>query len=174
MRIDKFTGEMFEDGDEKLEIGHGGLYAAFPIPAYQILVRANMHAAKDVLLCLISHLGEGSNATWPSYTTIAREAKKGRKTISKALDDLNEYGFIKTFRWKEGMKKKRSKYYIQKAAYDHSYMNEKALSHLPKIVSCLYCGKELTKAEFAIEGDKFAHWGCAGAIGTRYGNLRDK
>jgi Helix-turn-helix domain len=174
MNIDKFTGEIRDEHGDKLVIGHGGLYSAFPIPAYQVLVKAKLHGAKDVLLCLVSHLGEGTNASWPSYTTITREAQKGRATVSQALKDLDDYGFVKTFRIQVSQKKRRNKYFIQAACYNHSLMNSKALSHLPVLTSCLYCGKGLTKAEFKIEGDKFAHWGCAGAIGTKFGNLGEK
>jgi hypothetical protein len=159
--VDKFTGEILNIENEELAIRHGGLYAAFPIPAYQILVAAGNHAAKDVLLCLVSHLGKAGKASWPSYTTICREAKKGRKTVSQALKDLNEYEFVRTFSWNEGQKKKRNKYFIQEACYDHSLMNEKALTHLPIIKSCPYCRKRLTHAEFEERNGVFTHWGCS-------------
>jgi hypothetical protein len=174
MLVDKFTGEILEDKEERLVVGHGGMYSAFPIPAYQILIKADLHAAKDVLVCLVSHLGEGTNTAWPSYSTIAKEAKKGRNTVSKALKDLHEYGFVRSYTWHQGPKRKRNKYYIQRACYNHSLMNQKALSHLPIVTRCLFCGKALTKVEFASEGDKFAHWGCSGAIGTKFGKLRNE
>lgn len=167
MLVDKFTGEILDDKEEKLVIGHGGMYSSFPIPAYQILIKADLHAAKDVLLCLVSHLHEGSNAAWPSYTTIAKEAKKGRNTVSKALKDLHEYGFVRSYTWHQGPKKKRNKYYIQRSCYHHSLMNEVALKNLPTLASCPYCHKALTKAEFVIENGNFAHWGCHGAIAPK-------
>jgi len=164
MLIDKFTGEILSDLDEKLVIAHGGLYSAFPIPAYQVLVRDGNHAAKDVLLCLVSHLHLGSNVAWPSYTTIAKEAKKGRETVSKALKDLNDYGFVRTFTWQVTQKKKRNKYYLDKSCYNHSLMGEKARAGMPKITSCQYCGKGLTEWEFEIRDGVFAHWGCSGGM----------
>jgi len=164
MLVNKFTGEILEDDDDELKIGNGGLWAAFPIPAYQILVTAEKHAAKDVLLCLISHLGKGNKSSYPSYTTICKEAKKGRETVSQALKDLNDYGFVKTFTWNEGRKKKRNKYYIQQSCYHHSLMNDLALTHLPILRSCPYCRKRLTHAEFAVREGVFTHWGCSSGV----------
>jgi Helix-turn-helix domain len=164
MLVNKFTGEILEDEVEELLISNGGLWAAFPIPAYQILVGADKHAAKDVLLCLISHLGKGNKTAWPSYTTICKEAKKGRETVSQALKDLNDFGFVKTYTWNEGRKKKRNKYYIQQACYHHSLMNDLALTHLPILRSCPYCRKRLTHAEFAVRDGVFAHWGCNSGV----------
>jgi Helix-turn-helix domain len=164
MLVNKFTGEILEDDEDELVIGNGGLWAAFPIPAYQILVTAEKHAAKDVLLCLVSHLGKGKKVSWPSYTTICKEAKKGRETVSQALKDLHEYGFVNTFTWHEGKKKKRNRYYIQEACYHHSLMNDLALTHLPILRSCPYCRKRLTHAEFAVQDGVFTHWGCSSGV----------
>jgi len=182
MLVDKFTGEILNDEGEELVIGQGGLYAAFPIPAYQILVSAENHAAKDVLLCLISHLGKANKTSYPSYTTICKEAKKGRGAVSQALKDLNDYEFVRTYTWNEGQKKKRNKYYIQKACYDHSLMNDKALTHLPILRSCPYCRKRLTHAEFEVRDSIFTHWGCSSGLkaqkvqfllnGSRAGSMR--
>ena len=98
-------------------IKKGGLYSAFPIPAYQVLGKAKEYQAQKVLLCLVSHLGKGSNCVFPSYTTIAKSCGMSRNSISAGLTVLFEYGFIKIFRFREG-KKSRSKYYIQNACWD--------------------------------------------------------
>ena len=89
LTINKTTGEINT-------IQPGGLYAPLPIPAYQVLARMGDHKAKDVLVCLVSHLGSNGTSAYPSYTTIAAEAGMSRNSIRKALDVLDEYGFIKT------------------------------------------------------------------------------
>ena len=55
--------------DSPLEIEKTGLYTPFPPHAYRILVKAREHIAKDVLTCLVSHLGHGktNKAVNPSY-----------------------------------------------------------------------------------------------------------
>ena len=113
----------YEENESSPRIKKGGLYSAFPIPAYQVLGKAKEYQAQKVLLCLVSHLGKGSNCVYPSYTTIARSCGMSRNSISAGLTVLFEYEFIKIFRFREG-KKSRSKYYIQNACWDSSLMNE--------------------------------------------------
>jgi hypothetical protein len=69
--INKKTGEVNS-------IQPGGLYAPLPIPAYQVLARMGDHKAKDVLVCLVSHLG--SNGT-SSYSFNFGDADKYIKRI---------------------------------------------------------------------------------------------
>jgi hypothetical protein len=64
--IDRETGEI-------LSITTGGLYAPLPIPAYQILAQAGEHVAKDVLICLVSHMGKAGQSVFPSYGTIQKK-----------------------------------------------------------------------------------------------------
>jgi hypothetical protein len=155
-KINKLTGEINT-------IDTGGLYAPLPIPAYQVLVRMGDHAAKDVLTCLVSHLGSNGVCVFPSYTKIAEEAGISRNRIKKALEVLEEYGFIKIVKWREG-KKDRNKYYIQEAAYKSGLMNKYARRHRDVIAGCRRCGQFLNVGQFG-EGPSFtAHYGCGGMV----------
>ncbi len=141
----------------------GGLYAAFPIPAYQVLARMGEHQAKNVLMCLVSHLGMNDTCVYPSYSTIAAEAGLSRNSIRKCLNILEEYGFIKTVYFRQG-KKDRNKYYIQRAVYNSGLMNKYARRHRDVIAVCRRCGKFLNRGEFG-QGPSFtAHFGCGGWV----------
>jgi len=141
----------------------GGLYAAFPIPAYQVLARMGEHQAKNLLMCLVSHMGMNNTCVFPSYSTIAAEAGLSRNSIRKNLDILEECGFIKTFQFKQG-KKVRNKYYIQPAAYNSGLMNNFARRYRNVIARCHRCGKFLNRGEFG-QGPTFtAHFGCGGSV----------
>ena len=100
LTINKTTGEINT-------IQPGGLYAPLPIPAYQVLARMKDHQAQRVLMSIVSHLGLNGKASFPSYTTIAREAGVGRNAIRGALDVLIQYGFIKIFGYRDGKKDRR-------------------------------------------------------------------
>ena len=144
-------------------IKKGGLYSAFPIPAYQVLGKAKEYQAQKVLLCLVSHLGKGSNCVYPSYTTIAKSCGMSRNSISAGLTVLFEYGFIKIFRFREG-KKSRSKYYIQNACWDSSLMNEKARKQRVPIAVCIDCGVLMDRGGFGIGPLGKIHYGCGGSV----------
>ena len=97
--IDKTTGEI-------LNIPRGGLYTPLPVPAYKVLVAAKKHIAKDVLLCIVSHLDKGGTKAFPSYTTIARESGHSKGSIKKALDVLYELEFLKVHQQPIGIRKR--------------------------------------------------------------------
>jgi len=162
MKVDMSTGEILDDNDGRLIIGRGGLYTALPIPAYKVLVHAKKHAAKNVLVCLVSFLGYGRNDCWPSYETLIKETGHGRKTVSQALKDLTEFGFIRTYHWRQG-KKNRVKYYVQDACYSSSKMNKTAKAYLPFVRTCQQCGKGMSIGDFKLEKEFIAHWGCSGS-----------
>ena len=154
--INKKTGEINT-------IQPGGLYSAFPIPAYQVLVRLGDHRAKDVLLCLVSHLGENGMCAFPSYTTIAAEAGISRNSIRKSLDVLEEYGFIKTVHYRDG-KKDRNKYYIQTAAYNTGMMNKYAKRHRGATAGCRRCGAYFDRGSYGDSPRGPIHFGCGGSV----------
>jgi predicted transcriptional regulator len=164
MLVDKFTGEILSDLDNQIDFKQSGLWSRLPIPAFQILAKAKNHAAKDVLLCLVSHMGKGTNAVWPSYDTIQAETGRGRGTVSQALKDLAEYGFVRTFTWQVSQTKKRNKYYIQPACYSQSRMNEVARKDLAIVKRCRWCAKGLVPGDFLKSHNGSHHWGCHGAI----------
>ena len=144
-------------------IKKGGLYSAFPIPAYQVLGKAKEYQAQKVLLCLVSHLGKGGNCVYPSYTTIARSCGMSRNSISAGLTVLFEYEFIKIFRFREG-KKSRSKYYIQDACWNSSLMNEMARKQRVPIAVCIDCGVLMDRGGFGISPLGKIHYGCGGSV----------
>jgi len=153
-RIDRTTGEI-------LNIPRGGLYTPLPVPAYKVLVAAKKHIAKDVLLCIVSHLDKGGTKAFPSYPTIARETGRGTGSIKAALDVLYELDFLKVHQKRVGVRK-RNFYFVQEACYDHSKMSKKALEYLPILKECFYCGKGMHQGEFKETGNFIAHRGCSG------------
>jgi hypothetical protein len=159
---DPVTGEILDLSDsEKLVITTGGLYSALPIPAYRVLVNAKKHVAKDVLLCIVSHLGYANRGAYPSYSLISKETGRSRSGIRPALDVLEDFGFLKVFKFREG-KKDRNIYHVQQACYMTSRMSEKARGHLPNVRFCQECGKGMAMGEFRVIDDYVAHWGCSG------------
>ena len=152
-RIDRTTGEI-------LNIPRGGLYTPLPVPAYKVLVAAKKHIAKDVLICIVSHLDRGGTKAFPSYTTIARESGHSKGSIKKALDVLYELEFLKVHQQPIGIRK-RNFYFVQEACYDTKKMSKKALQYLPILKVCFYCGKGMRQGEFQVTVDLDAHWGCS-------------
>lgn len=154
--IDKQTGEIFK-------IKPGGMYAPFPIPAYQVLIRKREHQAVRILTCLISHLGSNGWKVFPSYDTIVYEAGVSRNNIKKSLILLQDLGFIKISSWREG-KKDRNCYFIQEAAYDSSLMKKYAKSYRPSEGACRRCGTSLDRGGFRQSGNGHVHLGCGGSV----------
>lgn len=149
------------DTGEILEIGHGGLYAPLPIPAYQVLSAAKEHIAKNVLVCIVSHLGKGGKRACPSYSTIARESGHSRGAIRSALQVLYDFGFLNVHQFTEG-KRRRNVYYVQEAAYNHSKMSPKALASLPILGRCKRCGEAIHRGEYGQGINQTHHYGCGG------------
>ena len=155
-KIDTDTGEIFT-------IKPGGLYAPFPIPAYQVLTRLGDHHAARVLTCLVSHLGSNGWAVFPSYTTIAYESGVGRNSIRKSLDILLHLGFIKIITWREG-REKRNLYLIQEAAYLSRIMNKYAKHYRDCFGACRQCGAKLDKSGYKEGPHGHIHIGCGGSV----------
>lgn len=154
---------MQEDEKEKLEIGQGGLYSAFPIPAYKILVVAGEHVAKDVLLCLVSHMGKSSRKVFPSISLIMREAGRGRTSVIAGIRTLEEFGFIKKFQLPIGDKKLRNIYYLQDACWNNDRMNRHALEFAPVVGRC-GCGAAVKLGEIGLGKDSYHHFGCGDVV----------
>ena len=155
-KIHKKTGEINS-------IQPGGLYAPLPIPAYQVLARMKEHQAQRVFVCIVSHLGSNGRESFPSYTTIAREAGVGRNAIRPALDILEEYEFIKIFTFRQG-KKDRNKYYIQDAAYNSGLMNKFAKRYRNVSASCRRCGAGMDRGGYGLSPTGPIHFGCGGSV----------
>ncbi len=160
--IDEKTGEIISHFPRGPKIGHGGLYAAYPIPAVDVLVQAGEIAAKDVLLCLIDYLGE-TNEVWPSQKSIMKFTKRGKATVLKAIAVLKEYGFIYVYKKPNGIRAENH-YFILDACYHHSKMNEKARGYAAITGSCLVCGSALRQGDYKNFNGRTAHWGCSGNI----------
>ena len=160
--IDEKTGEIISHFPRGPKIGHGGLYAAYPIPAVDVLVQAGEIAAKDVLLCLIDYLGE-TNEVWPSQKSIMKFTKRGKATVLKAIAVLKEYCFIYVYKKPNGIRAENH-YFILDACYHHSKMNEKARGYAAITGSCLVCGSALRQGDYKNFNGRTAHWGCSGNI----------
>ena len=74
-----------EQENQVLVITQGGLYSPLPIPAYKLLIAAGEHVAKDVLVCLVSHMGKGNRKVYPSIKLIMREAGRGKTSVIAAI-----------------------------------------------------------------------------------------
>jgi hypothetical protein len=154
---------MQEDVTEVLTIGRGGLYSPLPIPAYKILVAAREHVAKDVLVCLVSHLGKSGNKSFPSITLIMREAGRGRTSVISGIRTLEEFGFIKKFQFPIGDKKLRNIYYLQDACWNNDRMNRQALAFAPVIGRC-GCGAAVKLGEIGAGKYSYHHYRCGDKV----------
>jgi hypothetical protein len=158
-KIDKSTGEI-------TALLPKGLWSPMPIPAYQVLGKANEHTAQRVLCCLISHLGDKGWLVHPSYTRIAKLCGVSRSSIRPALGVLEEYGFIKTVRIQEQQKKKVNRYYIQMSCYDTNLMDKNARAYLPKPARCLGCAKRISHGDYKNGPNGPIHIGCGSSVLT--------
>lgn len=154
---------MQDDEKEVLTIGRGGLYSPLPIPAYKILVAAREHVAKDVLVCLVSHLGKSGNKSFPSISLIMREAGRGRTSVIAGIRTLEEFGFIKKFQFPIGDKKLRNIYYLQDACWNNDRMNRHALAFAPVVGRC-GCGAAVKLGEVGLGKDSYHHFGCGDVV----------
>lgn len=140
MKVDETTGEI-------LEIGHGGLYAPLPIPAYNVLGNAGLHKAQTLLVCLCSFLGKTSNTVFPSYSTICYRSGLSRGQIKPNLDRLEEFGFVKVSRGSQGIRKKNNSYKILNSAYEVTKFNSKARDYMETSYMCRSCGNQINGGE---------------------------
>jgi hypothetical protein len=154
--VDEKTGEIKE---AKIR----GLWSHFPIPAYQVLAAQKEWSAQKLLSCLVSYLGKGNLCVYPSYITITKRCGLSPNTIRKALDVLEDNGFIKVFQFTQG-KKARNKYYFQECCWDSGKMNKKALASRIPTHKCLDCGKLMDRGGFGTGPLGKVHWGCGGSV----------
>jgi len=145
-----------------LKIGQGGLYSPFPIPAYKILGVAGEHIAKDVLLCMVSHMGKGNRKVFPSITRIAEQTGRGRASVIQGVRTLEQYGFVKKCNVQKG-KRKQSIYYLQDACWNHDRMNKDALAFAPVIGRC-GCGAAVKLGEMGAGMYTYHHYGCGDVV----------
>ncbi len=152
--------------DNPLRIEKTGLYTPFPVLAYRILIEANEHIAKDVLVCLISHLGLGktNNSVNPSYKTICRETKRSKSSVALGIRVLIEFGFIKKWTGYDGKtKRKRNTYYIQESCYQSNKMKKVAIDYLPVVGRC-GCGAAVRMGEYGIGLNALHHYSCGDQV----------
>lgn len=150
--------------EEALNLGSGNLYSAFPIPAYQVLAKAKEYNAQRVLMCFVSHMGHNNRCVWPSYPTIMAESGvRNTNTVSRSITTLVEFGFVKTFRYREG-KNDRVKYFLQGSCWNSSYMNERARHFRPATARCLACLMYLVRGDYFFSGEDKVHYRCGGFV----------
>jgi Fe2+ or Zn2+ uptake regulation protein len=156
-KIDKSTGEI-------TTITPGGLYAPLPIPAYQVLAECKQFTAQRVLIALISHLGDNGWLVYPSYTRISKMSGVARSSIRRALDVLEDYGFIKVTRIQTSQTQRTNRYYIQLSCYHTSQMNKFAREHLDKRNLCFGCGNRVSPGDHKDGPSGPIHLGCGGKV----------
>lgn len=149
--------------NQELVITQGGLYTPLPIPAYKLLIAAGEHVAKDVLVCLVSHMGKGNRKVFPSVKLIMREAGRGRTAVIAAIRTLEEFGFIKKFQFWEPGKRRRSTYYLQEACWNNDRMNREAIAFAPIIGRC-GCGASVRLGEVGAGMSTYHHYGCGDVV----------
>jgi hypothetical protein len=151
--------------DSPLEIEKTGLYTPFPPHAYRILIRAREHVAKDVLTCLVSHLGHGktNKSVNPTYSTICRETGRSRTSVASGIRTLEAFGFIKKYTYRTARNRKRNRYYIQESCYHAHLMSDKARLFLPIFGRC-QCGGAVKQGEYGVGGDGYHHYGCGDLV----------
>jgi DNA-binding transcriptional ArsR family regulator len=154
--INKSTGEM-----KTLIIK--GLWSHFPIPAYQVLAEQREWSAQKLLCCFTSFLGSDGLCVYPSYKAISRRCGLSPNTIRKALNVLEENGFIITYYFRDG-KKDRNKYYFQDSCWDTGKMNKKALASRIPTDRCLDCGKVMDRGGYGNGPLGKIHYGCGGSV----------
>lgn len=146
------------------KINVGGLYSALPIPAYRVLGNAGEFQAQRVLICLISFQGSAGTKVFPSYDKINQSCGIGRNQIRKALSVLEDYGFIKTFKFRREGNREQNLYYIQECVYKVHLMDEEIRQIIKKTHRCLACSQKITKVDFAKGPNGMVHYGCGGFV----------
>ncbi len=150
--------------EEALNLGSGNLYSPHPIPAYDVLAAAREYNAQRVLMSLVNHMGYKNRCVWPSYLTIAaKSGVRNTNTISRSITVLVEFGFVKTYPYREG-KKNRVKYYLQGSCWNTSLMNERARQYRPVTARCLACLMYLVRGDYFFSGDDKVHYECGGFV----------
>lgn len=157
---------MSEIIEEELVITTGGLYSPFPIPAYKILGNAGEHVAKDVLLCLVSHLGLAGKKAYPSLTLISKESGRSRSSVVGGIRTLEDFGFVKKFQISAGEKRLRNIYYLQDCCWNNDRMNSTAMEFAPYVGRC-GCGAKVKLGEVGAGMLGFHHFSC-GDLVTMY------
>ena len=152
-----------EQENQELVITQGGLYAPLPIPAYKLLIAAREHVAKDVLVCLVSHMGKGNRKVYPSIKLIMREAGRGKTSVIAAIRTLEEFGFIKKWQFWEAGNRRRSLYYLQEACWNNDRMNREAIAFAPIIGRC-NCGAAVRLGEMGVGMFSYHHYGCGDVV----------
>jgi len=140
-----------------------GLWSHFPIPAYQVLAEQREWSAQKLLCCLTSFLGSNGLCVYPSYRAISRRCGLSPNTIRKALNVLEENGFIITYYFRDG-KKDRNKYYFQESCWDTGKMKKKALASRIPTDKCLDCGKAMDRGGYGNGPLGKIHYGCGGSV----------
>lgn len=158
------TGYVPRPEDAEFRISKGSLWTHQPLPAQKVLAKAKEYNAQRVLLALTSHLGIGKRVVHPSYLTIAAvSGVRNTNTIKASLNVLEEYGFIKIYRYRDG-KKNRQKYYLQEACWRYDKMNDLGRKHLKAAGRCLACLRYVLRSEINVFEDLKAHYGCGGVV----------
>ena len=150
--------------ENTLNFGSGNLYSPFTIPAYQVLAKAKEYNAQRVLMCFVSRMGYNNRCVWPSYNTIKSDSGvRNSNTISRSITTLVEFGFVKTFQYRDG-KKDRVKYYLQGSCWNSAFMNSRARAYRTATAKCLACLRYLERGEYGMSGDAKVHYGCGGFV----------
>jgi hypothetical protein len=152
-------------------LGKGSLWAALPIPACRALTYAGQGAARDVLVALVLHSNDRSPRVFPSRQTIIKYSGVGKNNITKAIKVLEKFGFIITFKIKQG-RTYRNEYEILRSAWHWDEFNEVASRYKVPKGLCLGCRQWLYGNEWFVHRSRVglaevtvrSHKNCGGRI----------
>ena len=176
--LNKVKSQSEEILDSERVIGPGGLYTPQPVPAQIVLSYAKQYSAQRLLLTLSSYLGtKSSRCVYPTYEQIQARTKMSSSTVSKSINVLLSFGFIKVWKWRENGKS-RTKYYFQDSCWHTYKMNNVSRFYLPDLGVCS-CGEIVKEGDFTFGQSDYHHFKCGGVIqlhpdSTRYIDKRTK
>ena len=115
-------------------------------------------------MSFINHMGYNNRCVWHSYQTIAlKSGVRNTNTISQSITTLVEYGFVKTYKYRDG-RKNRVKYYLQGSCWNSAFMNPLARRYIKANARCLACLLYLDRGEYGLSGETRVHYGCGGIV----------
>ena len=131
-------------------LGPGSLWAALPIPACRALTYAGHVKSSQLLFAMVLHSNDRSFAVFPSRETLARYSGVGKGSITKSIQILEDFGFIKVRKIKIG-RVYRNEYEILRACWHWDEFNELASRYKVPKGHCKGCGHWVYEMGWHIE-----------------------
>jgi hypothetical protein len=127
-----------------------GLWAPIPIPAIKFLVNKGHRPASRVLYAIVLHKGKTKSGIFPSYETIRLYASVGENSIRGCLDLLENYGFLRITKGRDG-KKERNYYEILDKAYQLDFYPKAKSAEVLEVMICNTCWNDVQPSDIKSE-----------------------